>query len=43
VTSKALNNAISERKTAQALPHHSDRDAQYCSDLHQKQHYLLGD
>ena len=43
MASKALNNAISERKTAQPQAYQSDRDTQYCSDLHQKRHYLLND
>jgi putative transposase len=39
---KALKNAVSERKTAQQLVHHSDRGAQYCSDLYQRLHMKHG-
>jgi putative transposase len=33
---KALHKAVAERKTVQPLIHHSDRGAQYCSDLYQR-------
>ncbi|MEA9977124.1 MULTISPECIES: IS3 family transposase [unclassified Pseudomonas] len=39
---KAFKNAIEERKTTQALVHHSDRGAQYCSDLYQRTHIKYG-
>lgn len=39
---KALKNAVSERKTDQRLIHHSDRGAQYCSDLYQRLHIKHG-
>jgi len=39
---KALENAVSERKTARQLIHHSDRGAQYCSDLYQRLHIKHG-
>ncbi|WP_299833813.1 IS3 family transposase [Pseudomonas sp.] len=35
---KAFKNALDERKTTQPLVHHSDRGAQYCSDLYQRAH-----
>jgi putative transposase len=39
---KAFKNAIEERKTTQQLVHHSDRGAQYCSDLYQRMHVKHG-
>lgn len=39
---KALKNAVSERRTTQQLIHHSDRGAQYCSDLYQRLHIKHG-
>ncbi len=39
---KALKNAVSERITEQPLIHHSDRGAQYCSDLYQRLHIKHG-
>ncbi len=39
---KALKSAVSERKTNQPLVHHSDRGAQYCSDLYQRLHIKHG-
>jgi len=34
---KALQSAVKNRVTANALVHHSDRGLQYCSDLYQKE------
>ena len=39
---KALKNAVGERQTDQPLIHHSDRGAQYCSDLYQRLHIKHG-
>jgi putative transposase len=39
---KALEKAIGERKTQQPLVHHSDRGAQYCSELYQQLHIKHG-
>ncbi|KPW33691.1 ISPsy11, transposase OrfB [Pseudomonas syringae pv. coriandricola] len=39
---KALEKAVGERKTDQMLIHHSDRGAQYCSDLYQQLHTRHG-
>lgn len=39
---KALKKAVGERKTDQRLVHHSDRGAQYCSDLYQRLHIKHG-
>ena len=39
---KALQKAVSDRKTKQPLIHHSDRGAQYCSDLYQRLHVRYG-
>ena len=39
---KALHKAVGERKTTQPLIHHSDRGAQYCSDLYQRLHAKAG-
>ncbi|WP_212809915.1 IS3 family transposase [Pseudomonas sp. Ost2] len=39
---RALKNAVAERKTKQTLIHHSDRGAQYCSDLYQRLHIRHG-
>jgi putative transposase len=39
---KALQKAVSERETKQPLIHHSDRGAQYCSDLYQRLHAKHG-
>ncbi len=39
---KALHKAVGERKTTQPLIHHSDRGAQYCSDLYQRLHAKVG-
>lgn len=39
---KALQKAVSERETTQRLIHHSDRGAQYCSDLYQRLHAKHG-
>jgi putative transposase len=39
---KALQKAVIGRKTTQQLIHHSDRGAQYCSDLYQRLHAQHG-
>lgn len=39
---QAMSMALRGRKTDQALVHHSDRGAQYCSDLYQKLHAKHG-
>ncbi|QJI33576.1 IS3 family transposase [Pseudomonas sp. ADAK13] len=39
---KALQKAVSQRKSNQPLIHHSDRGAQYCSDLYQRMHTRHG-
>ncbi|SEN22719.1 putative transposase [Pseudomonas sp. ok272] len=39
---KALKKAVGGRKTKQPLVHHSDRGAQYCSDLYQRFHAKHG-
>ena len=39
---RALQNAVSQRKSNQPLIHHSDRGAQYCSDLYQRMHTRHG-
>jgi putative transposase len=39
---KALQKAVRERETKQPLIHHSDRGAQYCSDLYQRLHKKHG-
>lgn len=39
---KALEKAVGERETDQMLIHHSDRGAQYCSDMYQRLHTMHG-
>ena len=39
---KALQKAVNQRKSMQSLIHHSDRGAQYCSDLYQQMHAKHG-
>ena len=39
---QAMNKALRNRRTDQALVHHSDRGSQYCSDLYQKLHAKHG-
>lgn len=39
---QAFRKALKERRTSQRLVHHSDRGAQYCSDLYQKLHAKHG-
>jgi len=39
---RALQKAVSQRKSNQPLIHHSDRGAQYCSDLYQRMHARHG-
>ncbi len=39
---QAFRKALKERRTNQRLVHHSDRGAQYCSDLYQKLHAKHG-
>lgn len=39
---RALQKAVSQRKSNQPLIHHSDRGAQYCSDLYQRMHTQHG-
>lgn len=39
---KALQKAVSQRTSRQPLIHHSDRGAQYCSDLYQRMHTTHG-
>lgn len=39
---KALQKAVSQRSSKESLVHHSDRGAQYCSDLYQRMHIKHG-